>query len=94
MTWKEFKEAIEKEGVSDDDTIFRIETGSYPSTQNMRINVFHLPNGERDICIDVVREEVSFESGSIANVFKPAFGAAYESMSRRAGEYGSRVVEL
>ena len=87
MTWKEFKEAVEKEGVQDDDTIFRIETGSYPGLQNLRINVFHLPDGERDVCIDLVREELPFESGSIANVFKPAFGAAYRSMGSRSGGY-------
>jgi len=30
MTWKEFKEQVEAQGVKDEDEIFYIDTGNYP----------------------------------------------------------------
>ena len=44
MTWKEFKEFVEKEGIKDEDEILNIDTGTYPEdlivSQNETDNMF------------------------------------------------------
>lgn len=37
MTWKEFKEKIETNGIKDEDEIFYIDTGNYPNAEKLNI---------------------------------------------------------
>lgn len=86
MTWKEFKAALETEGVRDEDTIFRIETGAYPRSQKLRINVFYLPDGERDICIDSNSCRPPLPQDSMMNVFQSPAGIFHDRLGSRAVE--------
>ncbi|MHA3775287.1 hypothetical protein ACXR0O_27505 [Verrucomicrobiota bacterium sgz303538] len=86
MTWKEFKESLEKEGVRDEDTIFRIETGAYPRLQKLRINLFYLPDGERDIYIDNNGCRPPLPQDSMANIFQPFAGIVHDRLGTRAVE--------
>lgn len=49
-TWKQFKEALERAGVKDDDEILYIETGTYPAQEHLSVVVLE-EDGVREFTV-------------------------------------------